>query len=364
MKGLDWKRIAAITVTIFGVLAALYLFARYLLVLFLPFLIALALAVATRRLSLRFSERLHCPWRVSAVIVTLGALALASLAVFAVCNQLVTEAQNLLDFLVRDSEDPNGQIARLGAFFSDLGARLPLVSKLGKLPFLKEMLGDPEAYFVQGLQRFLSGITERFAATVTALVRRLPGVLLFLLFTVISCFYFSVEYDAVTRTLMRLLPARFREGFPAWKARATGAVKRYLRAYVLLFLLTLTELTLGFFFLRVRSAFLVALLVAILDILPVLGVGVVLIPFALFCFATGATARGVGLCVLYLVITIVRQIAEPHLVGKSIGLHPILMLISLYVGLGLFGVMGFLIGPLAALATKALFSQNIEKGSP
>ena len=364
MREWDWKRIAAITVSVFGVLAALYLLARYLLVLLLPFLIALALAVATRRVTLALCRRLHCSWRVGAILVTLGALLLASLGIFIICNRLVSEAQNLLDFLVRDSEDPDGQVARLVAFFRDLGGRLPLFSKLGRLSFIREMLGDPEEYLVEAFQRFLTGITDRFAAFAAALLRRLPGVLLFLLFTVISCFYFSVEYDTVARTLLRLLPLRAREGFPAWRARAAFAAKRYLRAYCLLFLLTLFELSVGFFLLRVRSPFLLALLIAILDILPVLGVGVVLLPFAVFCFATGAVVRGVGLCVLYVLITVVRQIAEPHLVGKSIGLHPILMLISLYVGLGLFGVMGFLIGPLVALGSKALFSRNKEKGTP
>jgi predicted PurR-regulated permease PerM len=64
-------------------------------------------------------------------------------------------------------------------------------------------------------------------------------------------------------------------------------------------------------------------------------------------------------------ITIVRQVAEPHLVGKSIGLHPILMLVSLYVGLGVFGVSGFLIGPAIALCAKAVFDfqKETKKGT-
>jgi len=120
-------------------------------------------------------------------------------------------------------------------------------------------------------------------------------------------------------------------------------------------LLTLGELTLGFLLLRVEYPFLLALLAAALDILPVFGVGTVLLPWALFCLLTGGILRGVGILVLYAVITVVRQIAEPHFVGKSIGLHPILMLIAFYVGIRLFGVAGILLGPLCAFVIKAIF---------
>ena len=125
-----------------------------------------------------------------------------------------------------------------------------------------------------------------------------------------------------------------------------------------MFLLTFAELSLGFFLLRIGYPFLLALLTALLDILPILGVGIILLPFALFSLVTGHVGRGVGLLVLYAAITVIRQIAESHLVGKSLGLHPILMLVSFYVGLGLFGVAGFLLGPAIAMLAKALFEQR------
>jgi predicted PurR-regulated permease PerM len=105
----------------------------------------------------------------------------------------------------------------------------------------------------------------------------------------------------------------------------------------------------------VRYAFLLALVTAVLDALPVLGVGVVLVPYAAISLISGNTALGVGLLLLYGVITVVRQIAEPRLVGKSLGLHPILMLVSFYAGWKLFGVAGVFIGPLLVMIIKALW---------
>lgn len=360
MIRVDWKRSAAIVVTLAGVAVALYLFCRQVFVLLLPFLLAFLLAVATRRAACALSRRTGCPPRVAAVLVTLLALLLVGLFVFVICNHLVLEAQHLLEYLIEDSRDPNGELAGFISFFQTLGERLPFLSHLREMELLKDLLGDPEAYMIGQLQEFLTGLAGRLATGAGAILRRLPGVLLFLLVTVIACFYFAVEYEAVRDTLTRLLPPWAREALPAWRGRAAAALRCYLRAYLLLFALTLGELFVGLWLLRVRSPFLLALLTALLDILPVLGVGVVLLPWALFSLATGEIARGVGLLVLYAVITVVRQIAEPHLVGKSLGLHPILMLISFYVGLGLFGVVGFLLGPALALCIKGILEWRWE----
>ena len=353
MERIDWKKWAAIVITVAGGVAALMLFCKLVLVLLLPFVFALLLAFATRRAVKSLSRRTGCPPRISAILVTLGALVLLALLLFVLCNRLAVEVQNLLSFLIEDSENPNGEIAAIVSFFRELGDHLPFLSHLRRLEFLQDIIGDPEEYLINQLREFLSSVAGKLAAGVAAILRRLPGVLLFLLVTLISCFYFAVEYETVSRVLIGLLPPKLRERWPDARDSATRATKRYVRAYFLLFLLTLAQLTIAFFVLCVRYPFLLALLTAFLDILPVLGVGTVLLPWALFSFATGRVARGVGLLVVYAVMTVIRQIAEPHLVGKSLGLHPILMLISFYVGLGLFGVVGLFLGPALALCFKA-----------
>ena len=117
---------------------------------------------------------------------------------------------------------------------------------------------------------------------------------------------------------------------------------------------------LGFLILRIEYVFLLALVVALLDILPILGVGTVLLPYAVISFLGGNTPLGVGLLILYAVITVIRQTVEPHLVGKSLGLHPILMLFALYAGIRLFGIIGILAGPLLVLLLKALLQKEQE----
>jgi predicted PurR-regulated permease PerM len=117
-------------------------------------------------------------------------------------------------------------------------------------------------------------------------------------------------------------------------------MKQYGRSYVLILGITFAELTLGLLILGVKRFVLIALLIAILDIFPVLGTGTVLIPWAVIALIQGSIGRGIGLLVLYAVITVIRQVIEPRIVGKHVGLHPLITLICMFVGTSLFGWIG------------------------
>ena len=81
-------------------------------------------------------------------------------------------------------------------------------------------------------------------------------------------------------------------------------------------------------------------------------------PWGIFSILTGNTFLGIGLVVLYAIITVIRQVIEPHIVGKSLGLHPILMLVALYAGLKIFGIIGVFAGPALALMAKVLLTRE------
>jgi predicted PurR-regulated permease PerM len=102
---------------------------------------------------------------------------------------------------------------------------------------------------------------------------------------------------------------------------------------------------LGLIILQNPYALMIGLIMAVLDFLPILGSGSVLIPWALFHLVTGEVNAAVGLMALYAVITITRQVLEPKILGEQIGVHPLLSLVSVFVGFQVFGVLGIFIGP-------------------
>jgi predicted PurR-regulated permease PerM len=122
----------------------------------------------------------------------------------------------------------------------------------------------------------------------------------------------------------------------------------------LIFLFTFSALFLGFTILGESYAFLLALLTAAVDSLPILGMGIVLIPLAIYHFMIADTAYGIGVCAIYLLITLLRQILEPRILGAGMGVHPLLMLMSMYGGLRLFGIFGMLGAPFIVAMLKNL----------
>jgi predicted PurR-regulated permease PerM len=123
-------------------------------------------------------------------------------------------------------------------------------------------------------------------------------------------------------------------------------------------LLTFSVMLLGFVILGVRYSLLIAVTVAFLDVLPVLGVGTVLVPWSVWSFITGEVRLGVGLVILFVVNEIIRQFAEPKIIGRSFGLHPLVTLILIYVGYSLMGFFGLFLLPLAIIIINAVIVKN------
>lgn len=345
-----WNKRAAVTVTVAGAVALLYLFCRYVTLLFLPFLLSAALALLTRPAVLSLSRRTG--WSVKKASLPVTAFALLLFFSFCVLflGRVVGEMQRLVAALLSESENPQGILSRAGETLRTWLSRLPRQGE-GAWGQFGDMAGE-------GVRTALSRVATALSEGVLSFLRSLPAFLFFLLVTLISAFYVAADYERIGALAERFVPPSWREKKPALEERVGRAFRRYLRVYFLLFCLTFAELWFGFLILRVRYALLLAFLTAVLDILPVLGVGTVLLPAATVMFLSGRVPLGVGLLVLYAVITVVRQVTEPHLLGKSFGLHPLLMLTAFYAGVRLFGFAGIFMGPLAALLLKSLFSRE------
>ena len=345
-----WKTRAAVTVTVAGAAVALYLLCRYVTALFLPFLLSAALALLTRPAVVALSRRTGWSTKRTSIPVTLFALLLFFSFCVLFVGRVAGELQRLVAALLSESENPDGVVARAGATVRAWLSRLPRQGD--------EAWDDVGGILNESARTALARVGQALSAGALSFLRSLPSFLFFLLVTLISAFYVAAEYETIGAFVERLLPAAWREKKPALEERVGRAFRRYLRVYFTLFCLTFGELWLGFVILRVRYGLLLAFVTAVLDILPVLGVGTVLLPFSAVMFLSGKVPLGVGLLVLYAVITVVRQVAEPHLLGKSFGLHPLLMLTAFYAGVRLFGFAGIVVGPLVALLLKSLFSRE------
>ena len=357
---IDWKKYASVTIFVSAGLFAVWIFMKYGVHVFLPFLLAWVLSLFIMPLAERLSDKTKFPKKLCSVLLLLVSLALLGGTIFLSVNRLVREIEGFLRFIGEDSEVIEGRIQQTVEFISDFVRNIPILSALdggdGNLSIdLGELVTE---FFREGV----SNLTVRIPRLIGKVVAGVPEALLFLLVFLISSFYFSVDGDRIAQGVRSFLPKGISERTVGLRRKASTLLYRYLRVYFVLFLLTFTELLVGLTFLGRSYAFILALVISALDILPLLGVGSVLLPWAGFLFLMRDFNGAIGLLILWGIITVVRQIVEPRLIGESFGMHPLLALISFYAGLKLFGFVGILIGPAATIFVKLTVSELKGKG--
>ena len=340
------RRIAYITVAALGVAVGAYLFLTHALGAILPFAIAMVIACATDRPAHRLSSRLRLSVAVLRLILTLLAVLLVlgvfGLSVWGIAARIIDVMQN--GGIDKISEILGGITESIGGIFGQIGAGV----------------GD-------AILSLIGTLVESLGGFVSATLGGIPRAFLFLLVTVISAVYLALDLEAVLGFLRRILPCRVTRLFGRLKASFLATLVKYLRSYLTLMLLTFAVMLTGLLLLGRREVFILALVIAVLDVLPAIGVGVVLLPWSLYCFIMRDVGLGVGLLVLYLVHTVIRQLAEPKILGKSLGVHPIVTLILLYACYSLFGIFGILLVPIFTVLIDAAFNKNdspdVKKGS-
>ena len=182
----------------------------------------------------------------------------------------------------------------------------------------------------------------------------IPGALLQIILTIVSSFYIAADYRTVVEFLKKLIPAPHRDDVVQVIDYARTAVVVYIKSYTILFVITFAELWLGFVILDIPYKVGLAFGIAFFDLMPILGVGGILLPWAAVGLAMGNLKIGLGIFALYIVICALRHTIEPRIVGKQIGLHPLATLVAMIVGLELAGLVGMMLLPITLVAITRL----------
>ncbi len=222
------------------------------------------------------------------------------------------------------------------------------------LPFLAEEGGKFGDLIGGVVEEAASSLGGAAAGALGNAVSAFPQSILSLFIGVVAFLYLIADMDGIgqsaTRLLTCFLPQNTVCAVSHGFTRFTDAMLGYLRSTLILMLATFGQLAAVFLFLGLENPLLTALFVAFIDALPLLGCGIVLIPWALWCFLEGNALRGVVLLILQGLVYGVRQFLEPHLIGKMSGIHPFLALAVLFAGLKLGGVTGMILAPILLIA--------------
>ncbi len=225
-------------------------------------------------------------------------------------------------------------------------------------------LRDLFAALGNGLEGLLEAFTGWMVGVISGFATALPQLLFALLVLIICSFYLAADWQTLVRFIKACLSRQRLQKLLALRQTGAKLLVGYAKAYGMLLALTFCELFVGFLLLGVPSALWLAVIIALLDILPVFGTGGILVPWGVLLLLQNNLPQGIGILVLYGVITLVRNLAEPKLLGKQTGLHPVVMLVLVFVGGGLFGFWGLLGLPLVASFIWQIWVTEQQKKVP
>ena len=345
--GVILKKSLKLLLYVLGGVAGIWLTVKFLLPVGLPFLLGLALARLAERPVNWLREKSKLPrWLCTFLVVSL---------IFAAFGGIFWLLGRLL---FSKLEQFAGRLPELLPMFSDALSQLQksLQNLADKLP---DTLSAAASQWLEQLFAGSSVVMDTASGWLIGLVggilSRVPDLLFFLLTMLLSAYLFSSQWPQLHKKLQKRIPKRWQERGRAIGKRLKNALGGYLKAQCYLSGVTFLLLLLGLFFLIRSKAVLAALVISLLDALPVFGAGAALIPWSIFAFLQGDTFLALGLLLLYALCAILRSFLEPRFLGKQMGLHPLLTLLSLYGGYRFFGVAGMILVPIGVILVKQLY---------
>ena len=328
------------SISLLAAFFAVWLAARFLLPLCFPFLLGALLAFAAEPM-VGFLQKRRVPRCVCSGIGVSMAFCFLAMLVLILCAFALRELRRVAGVLPDLEDTAKSGIGLLQSWLLELASRAPQSVQ----PLLSE---NVTSFFSNGTS-LLDKVIRYILGLAGSILSHIPDGALSLGTAVISSFLISARLPKIKSWLKKRLPGeKLKPAVDALK-RMKNAVGGWLMAQLKLMGVTFTILTLGFVVLRIAYAPLWALAVSLVDALPVLGTGTVLVPWAVICFLQGEGAKAVGLLGVYAVVTLSRSMLEPKLVGRHLGLDPLVTLMALYAGYKLWGVGGMIFAPLLAV---------------
>lgn len=318
------------------IVVLIWLIIKYLLIYFLPFILGFLFSRIISPLIKLLKRKFKMSEKFTSLVLTVLLLLCIIFILYLLISKIAGEIGPLskqIAFSISGLMDKlDVQLERLSFYFKDLFPDLKqnITSFISNLPSTLDISGT-----------VLPGIAKTASF--------MPNVLLFIIATAVSTYFISSDYDNIKSFMLRALKPSTYEKIIRTKKLLFSSLFGWLRAQLILGSINFCVLTFGFLILRIQYALLLALCIALIDMLPVLGCGTVLIPWSVICIINGDYKKAIGIAVVYGATGIMRNSLESKIVGKQIGLHPLVTLMSIYVGFMLFGILGMFLVPVAVL---------------
>lgn len=320
---------------------------NYILPILIPFIIAMIFSFIMEPIIIVLQRRTRMSRSLATLTAMLFVFGGIAVILAAIILQLVAELSHL-------SLSLPGIAVELRSFYHDIFDRLTALYVT--LP--PEVLPSLEKS-INNLTVSLQGLIAGAVNTIMLFISLVPGTLTILLVSMLATYFLARDRQVIVKVLLQFIPSPWDEKLIEVTGAITTAFTGYLKAQlILVFINTVISVT-GLFLIGADYALTMGLLIGFFDLIPVLGPATIYIPWLIWTFATGSTAFGIKLVVLYLLVIVIRQVLETKIVSGNLGLHPLATLVAMYAGLKILGFPGLVIGPILLIAIQAVIKAGV-----
>ena len=369
MTGIEKKKSFIInTVYATIIIAIFYLFFKYALGTIFPIICALVVATILQNPVNFICKKTPLKRGIVSTLLVLLSFLLIVFALGLFVVWLGSEFKGFFRYIMIQFEDIPALIDDIKGYLANILALLPEKVEVPAINFVNEKLdalvNTPEMVLPESSEFDFSFLSTPLLG-IWNTAKQIPTTLVSIVVSVVACCFMTSDFNSVKNLTLGFFREETREKVVRAKRLLIPSLGKMIKAYAIIITITFCELGIGLSilsFLKIYSGnyiFVIAALTAVIDIVPVLGTGTVLIPWALYNLISGNYSLAVGLLVIYACITVIRQIIEPKLVAAQLGIPAYLTIVSMFIGSQIFGVIGIFILPITIVMIKLLNDEGI-----
>ena len=320
-----------------------------------PFVLAFIFSMITQPIARFINKKTHLSAKVS-TIISIVAFFLVLFGLMSVVSiKFIEEIYNL-------SKNLRGSSAQFNELWNkSLDQGFVYIDYLPK-----EFITQIQSYTGEFIN-FAARSATTFVNQTIRFITSIPTLIVYTSITILSTLFMSLDKNDIVKFLEHQFPISWLNKIYNIKRDILSVFGSYLRAQLILVTICFFELLIAlnlflFLGLNVKYPLIFSIVISLIDALPILGAGAILIPWSIFSFITGDIKLGFAIFILYVIVLAVRQLLEPKLISQKIGVHPLVTLVSMYSGFKLLGIVGFLIGPIVMIILKNVFSKELDNG--
>ena len=345
-----FKALINLVLTLLVLLLILFLVPR-LLTFFAPFLVGAIIAWIAAPLVRFFEEKVKLKRKAGSAFVIIVVIGLVVLVLYLVGAKLAEEGKGLVLSLSQSWESYEENPGYIRRNLNMLYSRLPADMQAT----MEDLMGNIGSY----LGSILGQIGSPTIAAVGNFAKQVPSVVIGVIISLLSAYFFVADRSAVNKWMQSHVPEQLQEKCTLIQKSLKKAVGGYLKAQLKIEIWMYLLLIIGLSILRVNYVLLIALVIAILDMIPFFGTGTVLIPWAVIKILSADYKMAVGLLIIWGVGQLARQIIQPKIVGDSIGIAPIPTLFLIYTGYRLGGVLGMIVAVPVGYVIYVMYQEGV-----